>query len=595
MDAALDRADAYREAGADILFVEAPSSREELQIVGRRLDAPVVANMVEGGITPIVDREQLARWGYSIILYANAALRAAQRNVTIVLEKLLQEGSTLGAERTDRHLGRTPGCRRQGPLRRVGGAVQVVTADEGTYDLRLSGGTVVLPGTGRSAVDVLVRDGRVAALVAADDPAPASRVLDCRGRVVLPGAVDAHVHLGPNITYPQGEGDALPESRAAAAGGVTSLLAYLMSPQPYDEVFPTAKQAMTDHSLVNFGFHFCVVSQEQLDNLPHYIGDLGVSSFKFFMNFRGDEGAYLGLPGNDDGFLFDLMHAVAENGGMVDPHAENVELVWRLRRLGVKPRCNRPGDVVQRPPRLRGDRGAAAGCLLRRTRRRERLCGAHHGRIRPGRPSPRPRAYSGVFVETCPHYLTLDVNAPCGTYGKVNPPLRYGADREALWAGVASGDVDVIGSDHVPRHRSFKEKDIQSASAGFPGLQNLLPLAISEGHQRRGIPLERIVEVTATRPAELFGLGARKGAITIGADADFAVVDLSTPSRITAATQHSAAEYTPWEGLGRRAVPSPRPSWAGASCTRTVSWPRTRAAPTLSGPRSGRAALGAGQ
>lgn len=98
LDAALDRAEAFLDAGADILFVEAPSSREELEAVGRRLDAPVVANMVEGGVTPIVDREQLGSWGFSIVLYANAALRAAQRNVTVVLEKLLRDGSTLGAE-----------------------------------------------------------------------------------------------------------------------------------------------------------------------------------------------------------------------------------------------------------------------------------------------------------------------------------------------------------------------------------------------------------------------------------------------------------------------------------------------------------------
>lgn len=417
-----------------------------------------------------------------------------------------------------------------------------------TYDLRLAGGTAVLPGSGLSSLDILVRNGKIAALLAPDEPAPAARVLDCRGRVVLPGVVDAHVHLGPNITYPQTEGDALPESRAAAAGGVTSLLAYLLSPQPYDEVFPTARDTMAEHSLVNFGFHFCVVSQEQLDSLPHYIRDLGVSSFKLFMNFRGDEGAYLGLPGNDDGFLFDLMHAVAENGGMVDPHAENVELVWRLRRLGVKPGatdletwCNARPDYVETE-------------ALQRAAYFAELAGASvyavHTTAAPALESLRRarERYDNVFVETCPHYLTLDVNSPCGTYGKVNPPLRYAADRVALWGGVARADVDVIGSDHVPRHRSFKEKDIHSASAGFPGLQNLLPLAISEGHQRLGIPLERIVEVTATRPAQLFGLYPRKGAIQIGADADFAIVDLATPSHITAATQHSAAEYTPWEG-----------------------------------------------
>lgn len=96
LDAALDRAEAYRHAGADVLFVEAPASGEELEAVGQRLDCPIVANMVEGGVTPIVGRDDLGRWGYSIVLYANAALRAAQHNVTVVLDHLRRDGSTTG-------------------------------------------------------------------------------------------------------------------------------------------------------------------------------------------------------------------------------------------------------------------------------------------------------------------------------------------------------------------------------------------------------------------------------------------------------------------------------------------------------------------
>lgn len=417
-----------------------------------------------------------------------------------------------------------------------------------SYDLRLAGGSVVLPGSGCMDVDVLVRDGVIAAIVGRDEPAEAGTLVDCSGKVVLPGAIDAHVHLGPNITYPQSESDAQPESRAAAAGGVTSMLAYLMSPQPYEDIFPTARETMAGHSLVDFGFHFCVVSRQQLEALPSYVRDLGVSSFKFFMNFRGDEGAYLGLPGNDDGFLFDLLHAAADNNAMIDPHAENVELVWRIRAAGVKPGttdletwCNARPDYVETEALSRVAYLAqisAASVYAVHTTSASALNALRRAR----------EQYENVFVETCPHYLTLDVGSPCNTYGKVNPPLRYAADREALWAGVDEGLVDVIGSDHVPRHKSFKEKDIMTASAGFPGLQNMLTLAISEGHLARGIPLERIVDVTSTRPAKLFGLYPRKGEIRVGADADFAVVDLHASEQIDAASQHSAAEYTPWQG-----------------------------------------------
>lgn len=417
------------------------------------------------------------------------------------------------------------------------------------HDLRLTGGQAVLPGQGLVETDILVRNGVITGLISPDEPADATAELLCRGRVVLPGAVDAHVHLGPNITYPQSEVDAAPESRAAAAGGVTTMLAYLMSPEPYEDSFAAARETMHRHSLIDFGFHFCVVTADQLASIPSYVNDLGVSSFKFFMNFRGDEGAYLGLPGNDDGFLFDLMETVAAHGAMVDPHAENVELVWRIRRDGVpvgrtdlETWCNARPDYVETEALARVAyfaqvTGASAYAV-------HTTASAALDALRSAR-----ERYPNVFVETCPHYLTLDVNSPAGTYAKVNPPLRYRADLEALWAGVRDGAVDVIGSDHVPRHRSFKEKDIMTASAGFPGLQNLLTLTVSEGHQRRGIALERIAEVTSSRPAQLFGIYPRKGVIRIGSDADFAVLDLNAVETIDAATQYSAAEYTPWQGF----------------------------------------------
>jgi dihydropyrimidinase len=153
-----------------------------------------------------------------------------------------------------------------------------------------------------------------------------------------------------------------------------------------------------------------------------------------------------------------------------------------------------------------------------------------------------------IFIETCPHYLTLDVDSECGCYGKVNPPLRTAEDREALWKAIADGAVDTLGSDHVPRHRSFKEKDIWTASAGFPGLENVLPTMLSEGHHKRGLPLTRIAEVTSKRSAELFGMYPQKGAIQVGSDADFAVVDLNEKWTVVGEDQQSAAAYSPWEG-----------------------------------------------
>ncbi|GAB3038562.1 amidohydrolase family protein [Parafrigoribacterium mesophilum] len=416
------------------------------------------------------------------------------------------------------------------------------------YDLRLTGARAMLPGVGLSEVDICVRDGRVAAIVSRDDTATAGETVDLTGRVILPGAIDAHVHLGKNIAAPEEPIDASAETASAVAGGMTTILAYLIGPGPYETPFANAVKVMEQYSHTDFGFHFCIVTQDQIEALPSYVADLGVSSFKFFMNFRGEEGAYLGVPGADDSFMYDLLSIAVKSGAMINAHAENVELIWRLRKDVPKtPDAGLVGWNATRPPFVEAEASQRVAYLARV------LGASYYGvHVSSGEAldalSGRKAEYENIFLETCPHYLTLDTSSPMGSRAKVNPPVRPEGNQDALWEGVRDGRIDTIGSDHVPRHFTAKDKDIWSASAGFPGSGTLLPTMISEAHLRRGIPLERIVELTSTRPAQLFGLYPRKGQIAVGSDADFAVVDMNGHYTITAATQHSAAEYSVWEG-----------------------------------------------
>ena len=417
------------------------------------------------------------------------------------------------------------------------------------FDLRLSGGQMLLPGAEDvTDVDVLVRDGIIAGLCAPDAAADVAEDVPVRGLVVLPGIIDGHVHLGQDITVPKTPADVRNETEAAAAGGVCTLIAYLMMAVPYHDVLDDAVALMESHGVIDFGFHFCINTRDQLAALPAYVSELGVSSFKFFMNFRGDEGKYLGLPGNDDGFLFDLMRAAADAGGMVDPHGENIEIVWSRRARpipgGLAPLAiwnhTRPDFVESEAQQRAAFFASVAGASMYAvhvtnaqtldvlTRQRER--------------------YPNIFLETCPHYLTHDIDSELGTYAKVNPPLRTAADREALWEAIRDRRINVIGSDHVPRHRSAKEADIWKASAGFPGLETLLPVLLSEGYHRRRIPVSTLVDAVTRSPARVFGLWPRKGAIAIGADADFAIVDLDGRHTVRAAEQRSGAEYTIYEG-----------------------------------------------
>ncbi|MDT0377854.1 amidohydrolase family protein [Streptomyces sp. DSM 42041] len=415
------------------------------------------------------------------------------------------------------------------------------------YDLRLHGGRVFLHGAGLTTADVLVGDGRIAGIVDPAAPADAAETVELKGATVLPGAIDPHVHLGKDIRVPRDREDAERETASAVAGGVTSMLVYLMSADPYDQVHHAARAAMESGAHTDFGFHFVLGTDEHVRAVPDYVRELGVSSFKFFMNFRGDEGAYLGMPGNDDGFMYDLLGTTADAGAMVNPHPENIEIVWRLRK-------DQPDESQgplhawhqTRPPLVEAEAEQRVAYLAAAT---GASAYAVHTSSAAGLDVMRMQrtAYPHLYVETCTHYLTLTTASACGVYGKVNPPLRPSSDREALWAGLADGSVDTVGSDHNARHRSFKEKDIWSASAGFPGTGVMLPLTLGEG-LRRGVPLERLVHATSTRAAKLFGLYPRKGVIRVGSDADLAVVDLDGENVIAADRQYSAAAYTPWEG-----------------------------------------------
>lgn len=416
-----------------------------------------------------------------------------------------------------------------------------------THDLRLRGGRVFQHGAGLQDLDVLITDGVISGLVGPGTAVAAVSEVELGGKVVLPGGIDPHVHLGKDIRVPRDPEDGERETASAVAGGITSMLVYLMSADPYEKVFADADAAMAGNSRTDYGFHFVLGTDEQVAAIPDYVRELGVPSFKFFMNFRGDEGRYLGVPGNDDAYMYDLLGRAADAGALVCPHPENIELVWKLREqprdetippLEAWYRSRPPvveAEAVQRVAYFASQTGASVYAV--HTSSKAALSAM----------AMQQTAYENLFTETCTQYLTLTTESDCGTYGKVNPPVRHTEDVEALWEGLRTGAVDSVGSDHNSRHRTAKEKDIWTASAGFPGTGLVLPTTIGLGLER-GIDLARLVDATSTRAARLFGLFPRKGTIRVGSDADLAVVDLDATTTVRAATQHSVAEYSPWEG-----------------------------------------------
>ena len=188
---------------------------------------------------------------------------------------------------------------------------------------------------------------------------------------MFPGVIDVHLHLGhgQDIARPRVPEDAACETAAAAVGGVTTFIPYLMATEPFEAIFDDVRAVTEAGARIDFSYHFIISTEAQLAGVPRYVRDIGVPSFKIFMNNRGGEGKRLGLPDIDDGFLFRLCEAAAEHGGLVCPHPENIEVAWVLRdRLTAQDPDGRGGLAAwnaSRPPFRRSRCGAARGVCSR--------------------------------------------------------------------------------------------------------------------------------------------------------------------------------------------------------------------------------------
>jgi dihydroorotase-like cyclic amidohydrolase len=426
-----------------------------------------------------------------------------------------------------------------------------------TYDLLIRGGSAILPGTDGVAADLAVEGGRIAAILAPGAAADAREILDATGLAVLPGAIDVHLHLGhgQDIARPREPQDAAGETAAAVAGGVTTFVPYLMATEPFEAIFDDVRAVTEAGSRIDFSYHFIISTEAQLAGVPRYVREMGVPSFKIFMNNRGGEGKRLGLPDIDDGFLFRLCESAAEHGGLVCPHPENIEAAWVLRDRLIAQDPEGKGGLAawnaSRPPFLEADAVQRAGLFARQTG--ARLYIVHTSSRLALDEAKRARdAGTDITIETCPHYLTHAVDWPRGDIGKINPPLRERSDCEALWAGIAEGTVDTVGTDHIHRDLSAKKGGIWKASPGCPGIDTLLPVLLSEGHHKRKLPLGRIADLVAHAPARAMGLGHRKGRIAVGLDADLAIVDVVAEHTVRRDRLHSSAGYSIYEDVTLR-------------------------------------------
>ena len=410
-------------------------------------------------------------------------------------------------------------------------------------DLVLRGGTVVLPGEGTWRADVAVDGDRITAL-GLDLPRGREEV-DATGLHLLPGVVDPHVHFGNTMPF----ADELEiDTRSALVGGVTTIGCFLRSLESYSIAMPGFVEAMRTRSAVDVFAHLQVFTSEQIEEMPSYCSEFGVTSFKFYMS--GIPGI---VPSVDDATMLRGMRTAAAlgQGVVVAVHCETGSLVDAARE--ELKRDPAPGGLVawQRahPP-------YAEAIAVNTAARLAAIAGVRlyvvHVSSAEGLAEVAGLRAAGhdVIGETTSPYLCLDTTDANGLLLKMVPPIRDPEHRAALWEGLRAGVLTSIGTDNTARSRASKNPDggVLGAMPGYAMLGVHLPALLHHACHERRLPLHALAAAISSNPARTFGLYPRKGSLLPGADADIVAVDLTRERVVDPRELGSFSDFSPFEG-----------------------------------------------
>jgi dihydropyrimidinase len=409
-------------------------------------------------------------------------------------------------------------------------------------DLAIRGGTVV-SSEGERRADIAIDSERISAI--GNVPSTASREIDARGKLVLPGCVDLHTHLASTPTFVPLD-DFEHGTRAAIAGGVTTVVSMVY--QEDGSLRRGIDHAMRDaeRSLADFAFHVVVTdpSETARAEIPGLVRD-GHAGLKVFMVSPRF------VERRDDYRL--LLRAAAQVGAVVAIHAEDHAIVAaRTAELHASGRTGVEHFPESRPVEAEVKAVTEAVDLAATTKAQVYLV---HLSSRSAIDALRyGKRLARIFGETRPLYLYLtraQFDRPDAALWVGQPPLRDADDVDAVWAALADGTLDTVGTDHIPHTRAAKLAaglTFDKIPPGVSNLETLLPMLYSEGVRTGRLTLARLVEVLATTPARIAGMYPRKGVLAVGSDADVVVFDPNAPRTVRASDLHSACDYDPYEG-----------------------------------------------
>ncbi len=420
-------------------------------------------------------------------------------------------------------------------------------------DLIIKNGTIVTSSESYKA-DIAVKDGKIV-LISESMETDGGMVVDASGKLVLPGAIDAHVHLELPVSGTVSADSYEAGTRAAACGGTTMVFDFATQGKGMGlvETVKDRFKYVEPQACIDYSFHVAItdMTPKVLDEFRDSV-EFGVPSFKLYMVYKDMM--------VDDGVIADALERSEETGALIAVHAENPYLIERrIGKLLSEGKTSAWYHYVSRPEFVESE-------AVRRVVYIASALSAPlyivHLASREGLDAVAKAREEGfeIYGETCPQYLNFTNEVYKGEKGRYfvcSPAIKGEESRKALWEGIIRGDISTVATDHCPfqsYEKDWGKDDFTKIPNGCMGVENMYPYILSEANKGR-ISFNKAVELCSANPAKIFGCSPQKGTIAVGSDADIVIYDPSKRFTVSKENMHSDVDYTIWENCEMTGYP----------------------------------------
>lgn len=417
----------------------------------------------------------------------------------------------------------------------------------------IKNGTIVTS-TKTEVTDIIITENRIEAIGNNLKITDSTIIIDATDKYIFPGGVDAHVHLDlPTPSGPSSD-NFKTGSIAAIYGGTTSIIDFV-TPSKNESLISAFNNRLKDakNSLIDYGFHMGITSwnKETAREMEACVLDYGITSFKTYM-------AYKGTIGIENEELRNIMQVAAALELIITVHCELGDEIIKLQKKYIDEGKTTPKyHALSRPANIEAESIKQVIQIAKETG-----CTVYivHTSAKESVEIIEQAQLSGqkVFSETCPQYLFLDDTVydkklPESLKYVISPPIRSNQDQTKLWEAINNNTIQFIATDHCPFNTKGQkdkgENDFTKIPNGAGGIEHRIELMYTYGVLDNKITINKLVEITSTNPAKIFGIYPQKGEITVGSDADIVIWNPKTENIISAKTHHQNCDSNIYEGF----------------------------------------------